>query len=252
MTLQTYFTSELSKQNPSKRSAVFSGDSYIGGRISKLKFLNLKSADVRNLLGKPYPFCSAGFEIQFNAFEKLWFSAKIFELKILPLYWLESVATTELIPFAKRLSRWAISVDNWALSDGLCAHLARIFEADPKSLLPIYQKWAQNKNPWLRRISMVGLVYYSRLRRSHPPFRLIKSFVTQHFGASEYYVQKAVGWTIREMYNVYPIETTHLLEINLHRIHPDAWFAASEKIPLKLKLKWVRKRRSLRKNSRRK
>jgi 3-methyladenine DNA glycosylase AlkD len=113
--------------------------------------------------------------------------------------------------------------------------MARLFEADQKSLLPVYKKWNSHRNSWLRRCSMVGTFYYSRSRKTQPPFKLAVQLVNPHFSAKEYYVQKAVGWTIREMYNVYPVETVRYIENNLHQITPIAWVAASEKLPAKIK-----------------
>ena len=70
----------------------------------------------------------------------------------------------------------------------------------------------------------------------------------EFLSAEEYYVQKAVGWTLRECYNAYPAETTKFITNNLSNIHSDAWYAASEKMPLELKNKLVLQRRKNRKN----
>ncbi len=125
--------------------------------------------------------------------------------------------------------------------------MARAFEANQKKLLPEYKKWNNHKNPWLRRISMVGLFYYSRSRAAQPSFSLVISIIRPHLGAPEYYVQKAIGWTLRECYNVYPTETTVFISKNLSLIHPDAWCSASEKMPLAVKQKLVLLRRRQRK-----
>ena len=71
--------------------------------------------------------------------------------------------------------------------------------------------------------------------------------IKPHLQAPEYYLQKAVGWTLRECYNVYPAETTDFITKNLSNIHSDAWYAASEKMPKALKNKLVSKRRLNRK-----
>ena len=72
--------------------------------------------------------------------------------------------------------------------------------------------------------------------------------ITPHLNAKEYYVQKGVGWTIRETYNVYPVETIKFIDDNIHKIHAHAWYASSEKLPRKLKDKLVEKRRYHRKS----
>lgn len=246
MNWQKYFLQELKKFTSPQRCRIFSGESYIGGGQSKLKFFDLKTSDVRSLLKRPLPLFDQTVEQQFRIFEKIWFSANIFELKVLPLYWLETLSTKQLISFSPALILWAPEADNWALADNLCGQYAKIFELAPKNISPIYKLWNKHPNPWLRRISMVGLMYYSRSRKKWPSFQHLKTFVYPHLNAEEYYVQKAVGWTIREFYNVYPLETLRFLEEHLHRVQADAWYAASEKLKPLLKNNLVKKRRQLR------
>ncbi len=245
--MQNYLTAELRKLKAPPRSEIFNGETYIGGGNSKLIYLNLSIPEVRLVLKKNLPLFSESLKKQFTAFEKVWKNSRIFEVRMVALYWVEGLPDEQLVQFAPRLSKWADKIDNWADSDTLCGIYARIFEASPKSLLKTYKIWNKHKNPWLRRCSMVGLFYYSRSRKKQPSFKLAFSMVKPHLSAQEHYVQKAVGWTTREMYNVYPIETLKFITDNLSMIHPTAWYAASEKMPLSLKKKLVEKRRNLRK-----
>ena len=45
-----------------------------------------------------------------------------------------------------------------------------------------------------------------------------------------YYVQKGVGWALREAWNVYPEETFEFLKKHAHRIATAGWTAATEKL----------------------
>ncbi len=245
--LQNYLTAELRRLQAPRRLEIFNGETYIGGGNSKLTYLNLSIPEVRLVLKKNLPLFSEALEKQFTAFEKVWKNSRIFEVRMIALYWLEGLTVEQLIQLAPRLTTWADKIDNWADSDTLCGIYARIFEATPKRLLKTYKTWNKHKNPWLRRCSMVALFYYSRSRKKQPSFKLAVSLVKPHLLATEHYVQKAVGWTTREMHNVYPIETTQFIADNLMKIHPIAWYAASEKMQLSLKKKLVEKRRNLRK-----
>ncbi len=249
MDLKKYFLAELAQLEAPVRPKSFLGSHYIGGGTSKLQFLNLKTAEVRQLLTYPHPFFLKSPQDQFEEFEKIWFSAPIFELQMLPVHWLESLPDGQLVQWAPRLIAWAARVDNWALSDSLCGIYARIYERSSKALATALKNWNQHPNPWLRRISMVSLFYYSRFRKKQPSFRLVKSFLLPHLTASEYYVQKGIGWTLRESYNAYPTETSKFLENYLHQIDSRAWSAASEKLPLKMKQILNEKRRQIRKKS---
>ena len=77
---------------------------------------------------------------------------------------------------------------------------------------------------------MVGLVYYARKRKKFPPQRLIIRLVDPHLADKHYYVQKAVGWTLRECWNIYPSPTYQYLKKNAHLIPSGGWTAATEKL----------------------
>ena len=91
----------------------------------------------------------------------------------------------------------------------------------------------RRRHPWKRRQSLVALLYYSRGRdrKRVLPFTRLIAAVERHLADSHYFVQKGVGWTIREIYNVYPGETIAWLRKNAARIAAPAWQAASEKLP---------------------
>lgn len=220
----------------------FFGSSYIGGNESRLIYLSLTIPRVRNI------FLIENFNTKnLSEIENLWFETNIHEAKTLAMIWLDKQPTEFILKNFIRISKWAAEIDNWALSDGFCGILSSAFEFDQKKLLPTYIKWNKHKNPWLRRISMVGLFYYSRSRKIQPTFNLAIKMIQPHLSAEEYYVQKAVGWALRECYNVYPVQTTDFITKNLSNIHSDAWYAASEKMPLVLKNVLVLQRRSNRK-----
>jgi 3-methyladenine DNA glycosylase AlkD len=244
--MKSVFTSQIERKllaiKPFTNHKFF-GESYIGGGESRLQYLNIKIPKVRDI------FKTERLETKnLPDIENLWFKSEIFEAKTLAVIWLENQSTEFILKNFNKISKWSTEIDNWALSDGYCSILARAFEADSKKLLPIYKKWNQHKNPWLRRISMVGLFYYSRGRKTQPSFQLAINIIKPHLAAPEYYVQKAVGWTLRECYNVYPEKTTEFVTASLSKIHPDAWYAASEKMPKSVKNKLVLKRRENRKS----
>lgn len=241
---------QLQKLAPKKMNSKFSDEYLLGNSskgASKLTLLRIKIPVLRKFaethLGpKEKSFDPALLPLM----KRLWFESDVFEAKHIPLYWLEHQSIETLLKHQKIILSWASEIDNWAHSDSYCSIMAKLFEADQKSLLPVYLKWNSHGNSWLRRCSMVGTFYYSRSRKVQPSFKLAKRLVDPHFKAKEYYVQKAVGWTIREMYNVYPIETVKYIENNLHQISPVAWVAASEKLPSGTKKNLLIKRKQLR------
>lgn len=211
---------------------------------SRLKFLNMTMPNLRSELATLFSTKEQSYSAElFSDMQNLWFESDIFDAKTFAIYWLDKQSPEFLLKNHKDILAWAHSIDNWAHSDGLCSIFARMFDHSQNLLLPTYSQWNKHSNSWLRRCSMVGTFYYSRSRNNLPTFTLAKKLVDPHFKANEYYVQKAVGWTIREMYNVYPSETVKYIETNLPHISSIAWVAASEKLPKKIKVGLLKKRK---------
>lgn len=241
---------QLAQKAPKKVTSHFSPEDYImgaGQKSANLKFLNISIPQVRDTLINLKNTKKESYSSElFADMQKLWFESDYFEAKVVALCWLEQQNPEFLKKEVKSLVKWSLIINNWAHSDGYCSTMAKLFDYDQAALLPTYLKWNQHQNPWLRRCSMVGTFYYSRCRHNQPSFSLAKKLVAPHFKAPEYYVQKAVGWTIREMYNVYPAETIQFIDNNLYQITPVAWVAASEKLPEKIKTKLLVKRKKIR------
>jgi 3-methyladenine DNA glycosylase AlkD len=235
---------------PKKNDWKFSDEYILGNNFkgsSSLKLLRIKIPVLRQFAGNLFGTKERSFDpVLLPKMKKLWFESDIFEAKHIALYWLENQSVEMILKNKNEILTWVTAIDNWAHSDSYCSIIAKAFEADQKSLLPVYKQWNSHPNSWLRRCSMVGTFYYSRSRKVQPSFKLASQLVNPHFTAKEYYVQKAVGWTIREMYNVYPSETIKYIENNLSKITPIAWVAASEKLPAKIKKNLLLQRKNSR------
>lgn len=249
---KTKFTTDVENKliaaAPKKWTSRFKPEDFLKGHgteTSRLKFLNMSMPMLRHQLATLFSTKELSHSPElFENMQKLWFESDIFDAKIIAIYWLDKQKSEFLIKNHKKILLWASDVDNWAHADGLCSIYARMFDRTQTLLWPTYLKWNRHKNSWLRRCSMVGTFYYSRSRTNHPTFAQAKKLVEPHFTAKEYYVQKAVGWTLREMYNVYPAETIKYIKIKLPLITPIAWVATSEKLPKKTKDILLKKRRN--------
>ncbi|MGM0601318.1 MAG: DNA alkylation repair protein, partial [Candidatus Rifleibacteriota bacterium] len=120
---------------------------------------------------------------------------------------------------------------------------SRALEEKPELVLPVLNKWNTSDNPWKRRQSVVSLLYYSRLRKKVLPYKVMIKMVKNLLDDKAYYVQKGIGWTIREIYNCYPELTISFIKNHIKQIAPAAWQATSEKLPKDLRKKLVKQRR---------
>lgn len=145
------------------------------------------------------------------------------------------------------LEKFIPVVDNWATSDQLSAIVARALEREGAAGIARLRRWNRGRSPWMRRQSLVGLYYYSRMRKKLPPARFVSSQLEALLDDPHFYVQKGVGWTLRELHNVEPALQEKFVLRHLARISPVAWFAASENYPAARKAELARERRSRRK-----
>jgi 3-methyladenine DNA glycosylase AlkD len=210
--------------------------SYIGGGVSSYKYAGLSVPQIRSIYkNSPFSFRHKGPESkieEIKTWDYIWQKSKVYEVACLPLmHMCDGVKKGELLaPYLPVLKNWAHRIDNWAHSDSLSSIYVRILETDRKAMLPILEEWSDSQNPWLRRQSIVSLLYYSSARKNVLPFSKLISMVKKQMRNEHYYVQKGVGWALREIGNVYPSETLTFLEANIGAVSAAAFTAATEKL----------------------
>lgn len=222
-----------SMANKNRKVPRFLPADYYNSDDSQMPCYNLKIPQVRAVakdLFLEFKKKNISLKDQFKNMQDLWFMADSFEARAIALFWLEEQNVDLLVQHAKPIQKWVERINNWAHSDTYSGTLAKIFEADPEKLKTTFENWNKHKNPWKRRNSIVGLMLYARMRKTHPSYEFCLKLVDSQKAAPEYYVQKAYGWTIREMYNVYPEKTMGYIKQNAKIIPPAAWYAATEKL----------------------
>lgn len=145
----------------------------------------------------------------------------------------------------KYLTQMVDRCDNWLHSDAISALLSAALEDCPERL-SLFKKWNHDKNPWRRRQSIISLHYYSRLRKKTLPSSVTLPLIEALLDDSHFYVQRAVGWALRECYNVDPQNTLLFLEKNITRVAPAGYYAATEKLNAATKRRLLEKRKKAR------
>lgn len=161
----------------------------------------------------------------------IWRGAESHEAKVQATLTLEQFAGD--LDFDQRwalVQDWCGSINCWDQSDMLSGHVASALEEKPKLVWPVLEDWNEDADPWKRRQSLVGLFFYSRFRETYPPATRVLKLVTNLLDDPDYYVQKGVGWTLRETYNAFPDKAYAYLLKQAARIHPDAFSASVEKV----------------------
>jgi 3-methyladenine DNA glycosylase AlkD len=150
-------------------------------------------------------------------------------------------------PMWKPLLNMVDRLDNWIHSDGLSGLIAAAIEERQTMRYTVLAKWNRDKNPWRRRQSVVSLHYYSRFRQKPLPSPKTLPLIENLLDDDHFYVQRGVGWALRECYNVDPNATMKFLNKHIGRIAPIGYYAAVERLSLKDKARLLKLRKSLRK-----
>lgn len=222
--------SSLKKLRGAKQPSKFLPENYIGSEYQYYEYYNIRVPQVRALAKQGFSFAKFPINEQFKIWDYIWQKSNIFELSLMAIHFVNKRSVEELYLHRKMLLKWIKRIDNWALSDEFSNMIAKLNEHNSAEFRSIFFKWNKSNNPWERRVSMVGLLYYTHLRESYVPYKTIINMVNPHLEDKHYYVQKAVGWTLRECWNVYPKETYEYLKKNAQLIPTGGWTAATEKL----------------------
>ena len=133
----------------------------------------------------------------------------------------------------RTILRWVERCTCWEHSDDLSKIYATVVEANPSWIVPTLKKWNRSDNAWKRRQSLVSLIEYASKREHVLPFPDLIAFVEPLLADDDYYVQKGLGWTLREIGNVYPLEFAQFLERHAAHLAPQAWTSATKNLPKK-------------------
>ncbi len=130
-------------------------------------------------------------------------------------------------PLWPYLTKMIDRCNNWVHSDGLSGLLSAAVEERP-ARYALLKKWNRDKNPWRRRQSIVALHFYSRFRTKPLPSSKTLPLIRNLLHDDHFYVQRGVGWALRECHNVDPKTAFRFIEKHIADIPPIGYFAAVE------------------------
>jgi 3-methyladenine DNA glycosylase AlkD len=215
---------------------------YIG---TQYDFIGLSTPKQREVFKVVYDFNTLTLNQQLEIWNEIWLHSSLFEAMTQALFFVsqnrDAFDTKALFATTKN---WVDKIDNWAHSDGLSDIFSYLLEKDAAVIYPQIKIWNKSENPWERRQSIVALLEYSKKRKKVLPVSKLLPLVKSLLSDENYFVQKGIGWTLREIGNVYPKETWIFLVEHHAKITSVAFSPAIEKLSVKEKdeLKRLRKK----------
>ncbi|MGG1685051.1 DNA alkylation repair protein [Pseudalkalibacillus sp. NRS-1564] len=83
----------------------------------------------------------------------------------------------------------------WDTVDGLAVHSAGIyFQQYPDQIAPITEEWVNSPNLWLNRSALLFQLSY----KDSTDFDRLKRYILLLKDSNEFFIQKAIGWSLRE------------------------------------------------------
>lgn len=160
-----------------------------------------------------------------------WEQSRVLELRLQSLLFFEAMPVAHLHQRWRRLKQLAAGIENWAESDLLSSLISKVREYDTDTVMPVLYQWNTAKQFWLRRQSLVSLFYYQRHRKVQPVADDVFALLQPLIADREHYVQKGVGWTLREAVQVYPQNTLAFIDQHCEKLSATAFTTVMEKTP---------------------
>jgi 3-methyladenine DNA glycosylase AlkD len=98
-------------------------------------------------------------------------------------------STINLIEYCLTHKSW------WDAVDGIGSDwLPKYFSLFAEQQIPVTQKWNRSNNMWLQRSSIL----FQRSYKKNTNTQLLAEYILYHQSSKEFFIQKAIGWALRE------------------------------------------------------
>jgi len=128
--------------------------------------------------------------------------------------------------------RWLGEIDNWALCDGIGPHLLAPFvcahRPRHKSRRREIIGWTKNANPWIRRGALLSTLRNTRVdHQCDLLFEVARRLVQDQ----DYFVQKGLGWMLRECAHHRPREVITFIQVHREDMRKSTITNAVSRLP---------------------
>jgi 3-methyladenine DNA glycosylase AlkD len=224
-----------------KPSGIKNLQQYVG---TNYHFYALKNPTVQAVFKQGFSFSQEPMPVQMEFYTQLWNESNCYEMMNLSLMYLSIYCKKHKDFDAFLLAKsFLFNIDNWAHSDFLSSIIGRhMIHAEANIYKNLYDL-NNAENLWERRAALVPLLYHLKSKKSNLTMNHFYDSINHRILDEAYYVQKAVGWLLREFGEKFPSELLSFLYTNAFQMSSIAFATATEKISStdKEQLKLIRK-----------
>jgi 3-methyladenine DNA glycosylase AlkD len=103
----------------------------------------------------------------------------------------------------------------WDTVDAIANHIAGPwFKRFPSKIITVTKRWNRSDNIWLQRMSLLFQLKYKQSTDTN----LLSNYINHLSGSNEFFVQKAIGWILREYSKFNPGWVWEF--VNTHKLKP--------------------------------
>jgi len=95
----------------------------------------------------------------------------------------------------------------WDTIDGICGIVGNIGLVDER-VDKLMLEWSRDEDFWVRRIAII----HQLNRKMHTNTELLETIICNNFGSSEFFINKAIGWSLREYSKHNPMWVRNFIE----------------------------------------
>lgn len=83
----------------------------------------------------------------------------------------------------------------WDSVDSIASNaVGKYFQSFPEMIDEVITEWRNDEDMWLNRTCIIFQLKY----RTETDFELLKDLIIQYLGVKEFFIQKAIGWSLRQ------------------------------------------------------
>ena len=179
-----------------------------------------------------FSFSSLPFDDQLPLWDYIWNHGSTYREQLHAFFYLEQAVNKKdhHLKIWQTAIQWQSLVSDWGLCDALAKVFTKLLETFPEEVYAQLTEWNKSEDLWMRRQSVVSLLYYSRTKKNYLPVHQILALIEPLLRDNEYYVQKGVGWALREVHTVYPETALPFMHEHIKNISAIAFTIAIEKM----------------------
>lgn len=176
--------------------------------LNKLEYIGIKTPERRKIFKNFFKEYKNEEKIDWEFVNKCW-ENKYREFQYVGADYLKNMKdklTIDDIPKFKRLileKSWWDTIDNLDMTIGALA-------LKDSNVNKILLEWSLDKNIWLRRIA----IDHQLLRKEKTDTELLEKILKNNLGQAEFFINKAIGWALRDYSKTNPEWVKNFIEKN--------------------------------------